>query len=380
MIYLDNAATGGKKPEGVIRAVENALRQHSANPGRGGHKASLAAGDILYKCRSRAAEFFGAEREEQVCFTGGCTAALNMALKGVLSPGDGAVISHLEHNAVVRPLHALSKRGITVERAVPEREGDDGIIDAFRRAIRPNTRVIVCTHASNVTGQVMPVARLGELCKKHGLILIVDAAQSAGVIPINMVNDGIHILCAAPHKGLLSPMGLGLLISRVELPNTVLEGGTGSISLSPEQPDDLPERVESGTVNLPAVAGLSAAFDILKHRDNRAVYNREIALITAAWDSLSKNGRVRLYTPRPVLGKSVPLLSFNIEGLSSADTAARLDERGIAVRGGLHCAPLAHQYLGTEKTGTVRISTSYFNTPRDISALVSAVNTIAREK
>lgn len=378
MIYLDNAATGGRKPEKVIRAVEDALRHHSANPGRGGHSASLAAGEILYRCREKAARFFGAESAEQVCFTSGCTASLNIALKGVLSPGDGVVISHLEHNAVVRPLHALQQRGVAVEKAIPAIEGDEGIINAFRQSIRTNTKALVCTHASNVTGQIMPIARLGRLCRERGLIFIVDAAQTAGILPINMAEAGIHILCVAPHKGLLSPMGLGLLISQIPLPNTVIEGGTGSHSISPSQPEDLPERIESGTVNLPAVAGLSAALDILSTRDHKRVYERELSLVATAWDALAINGKTRLYTPRPLAGRSVPVLSFNIEGMDAVDAAQRLNERGIAVRGGLHCAPSAHKFLGTIDTGTVRISTSYFNTPQHISALLSAVGSITR--
>lgn len=378
MIYLDNAATGGRKPERVIRAVENALRHHSANPGRSGHKASLEAGNILYSCRKKAADFFGAESADQVCFTSGCTASLNMAMKGLLKKGDHLVISSLEHNAVVRPAHALERMGIGlgIAQAVP---GDTAAtVRAFEEAIRPETKAMVCTHSSNVTGEIMPIYHLGRLCRKRNIILIVDAAQTAGVIPINMAEMGIHILCAAPHKGLLSPMGLGLLISRVPIPFTLLEGGTGSLSLSPDMPDPLPDRMESGTLNLPAVAGLSAALDHLGTAGTESFYRKELKLIDAAYVGLAKNPKIELYTPRPEEGRCTPVLSFNIKGVPSANTAAALDERGIAVRGGLHCAPFAHKSIGTLNSGTVRISTSFFNTQNDIAHLLAAINDITK--
>ncbi len=378
MVYLDNAATGGKKPERVIKAVENALRNHSANPGRSGHKASLGAGNILYQCRKKAAEFFGAESPDTVCFTSGCTAALNMAMKGLLKKGDHLVISSMEHNAVVRPAHALERMGVGLSVAQVVAGDAEATVRAFREAIRPETRVIVCTHSSNVTGEIMPIYHLGRLCRERNIILVVDAAQTAGVIPINMAEMGIHILCAAPHKGLLAPMGLGLLISRVPIPFTVLEGGTGSLSLSPDMPETLPDRIESGTLNLPAVAGLSAALDHLGTVGTEGIYRKELKLIDTAYVGLAKNPKVELYTPRPEEGQHTPVLSFNIKGIPSADTAAALGERGIAVRGGLHCAPFAHRCIGTADRGTVRVSTSYFNTHRDIAYLLAAVNDITK--
>ena len=379
MIYLDNAATGGKKPERVIKAVERALRHHCANPGRSGHTAALAAGEIVFDCRRKTARFFGAEQPEHVCFTSGCTAALNMALKGILQKGDRIVFSSMEHNAVVRPLHSLKELGVFADEAAVT--GDSAAtLENFKEAIKPETKAIVCTHASNVTGEIMPIAELGELCRQRGLIFIVDAAQTAGVLPIHMEKAGIHILCAAPHKGLLSPMGLGLLISRVPLPQTIIQGGTGSLSLSPEQPQELPERIESGTLNLPAIAGLSAALDILASKGTDASYRRELNLARFAYKSLASIPRVTLYTPPPEYGKNVPVISFNISGLGSAETAEKLSRMGIATRGGLHCAPKAHKTLGTEDIGTVRISFSYFNTMAEVAALTSAVRQISKTK
>ncbi|MBQ5810156.1 MAG: aminotransferase class V-fold PLP-dependent enzyme [Clostridia bacterium] len=377
MIYLDNAATGGRKPEQVVRAVETALRRHCANPGRGGHSASLLAGDIVFNCRKKAAAFFGCEDAGNVCFTSGCTAALNMAIKGVVAAGDNVVISSMEHNAVARSAHALGNSGVKVVQAMVVPGDEDATVINFSEQITPHTKAVICTHASNVSGEVLPIARIGELCRRHNAIFIVDAAQTAGVLPINMQEMSIDILCTAPHKGLLAPMGVGLLISRVPLPHTIIQGGTGSLSLEMEQPDSLPDRIESGTLPLPAIAGLSAALDFLSRQDISAAYRREMGLMAYAWDGLQAIPGVVLHSPRPVLGKSVPVLSFNIKNMPSGVAAERLNNMGIAVRGGLQCAPLAHRTLGTTQQGTVRISLSYFNTLSDIRALLAAVRKIA---
>lgn len=379
MIYLDNAATGGRKPERVIRTFEGALRHHCANPGRGGHKPSLVASGLIYDCRKKVADFFGCDSIEGVCFTSGCTASLNMAIKGILRRGDRVLASSLEHNAVARPLNALERAGVLVDVARVVPTDSEATFNSFQKALKPDTKAIICTHASNVTGEIMPIKQLGELCQSRGIILIVDAAQTAGLLPINMKEMGIHILCAAPHKGLLAPMGVGLLISRIPLPYTIIEGGTGSQSLATEQPEMLPDRLESGTCNLPAILALSAAIDHLKKAGPENLYSRELTLVAAAHQRLGRNPKVVLYTPPPEKNRYMPVLSFNIRGIDSAETAAALNERDIALRGGLHCAPWAHDTMDTINTGTVRLSTSYFNTLHDIDALVAAVNSITKK-
>ncbi len=379
MVYLDNAATSGRKPEPVIRAVDNALKFHSANPGRGGYKAAMEAAELIYDCRKKTAGFFGVDRPDKVCFTAGCTESLNFALKGALSPGDHVIASSLEHNAAARPLYALSRRGVSVDFAEVIFGDDDATVRSFERLIRRNTKVIICMHASNVTGHILPIGRLGRLCRDRGIIFIVDAAQTAGVIPVDMTENCIDILCTAPHKGLLAPMGVGVMVCMKDLPNTVIEGGTGSMSVSRAQPAELPDRYESGTVNLPGIAGLSAGIDFVRSRPAGRIYKHELSLITEAYDLLASTRGIRLYTERPEPGRFMPVLSFNTENLSSTEAAAELDGYGIAVRGGLHCAPNAHRRIGTLESGTVRISTGYFNTRADIAVFADAVRKIIKK-
>lgn len=380
MIYLDNAATTGKKPPQVIHAVERALQLHSANPGRGGHAASVRAGELVYAARKQVAEFFAAPGEDKVVFTSGCTAALNMALKGNLKKGDHCILSSLEHNAVTRPAYALQKAGVQVEVAEVIFGDGPATLRAFEHLIRPNTRLIACTHSSNVTGEVLPIAELGALCRKNGIIFVVDAAQTAGILPINMQQMGIDCLCVAPHKGLYAPMGVGVLIACSPPPFTILEGGTGVASAMPTQPLELPERLEAGTVNLPGIAGLSAGLSHVQQLGVSKLYHHELQLVQRLYAGLSQIGGVQLYTPPPIAGFYTPVLSFNLRGKNSNQVAAALNRDGICVRGGLHCAPSAHKRLGTLEVGTVRVSTAGFNTRREVEQLLWAVRRIASER
>lgn len=373
MIYFDNAATTGHKPAAVIKAVDNALLSLSANPGRSGHRLSERAAFALFSARERAAEFFGANGAECVAFTANCTHSLNMVIKGVLKSGDHVITSDLEHNAVIRPLY---KCGAEADAAQVSFADDDQTAENFKRLIRPNTKMIICTTASNVLGKCVPIEKIGRLCKENGILFAVDAAQTAGVIPINMQKMNIDYLCIAPHKGLYAPMGIGILIAHSPLEHTVIEGGTGTESINPAQPEAMPERLESGTVNLPAVMGVKAGIDFVRSRGMANIYRHEMAITAMLYDAMVRMNNIQLYTPRPEMSGFAPVLSFNVKGLSSDKTAAVLDKYGIAVRAGLHCAPSAHRRIETLETGTVRVCPSVFNTKNEADYLLKTLKKI----
>ncbi len=379
MVYLDNAATTFPKPPQVAAAMQNALRRYGANPGRSGHSLSLAAAEEVYRCREAAAAFFHAAGPECVAFPLNCTQALNMVLKGRLKPGDHAVVSCLEHNAVMRPLKALEARGVSWTAAQVVPNDHDATLDAFRKALRANTRLVVCTHASNVWGIRLPVERLAALCHEYGIPLAVDAAQSAGVLPIDLADSGITYLCAAGHKGLYGPMGTGLLVTAEGGSlSTVLEGGTGTASASLEQPSGMPERLESGTLNVPGIAGLRAGIEFVRQKGTERIFRHELSLLQHLYDRLQALPGVRLYTARPEERYQAPVLSFNVEGRQSEEIGAALDRQGFAVRAGLHCAPVAHAFFGTLETGAVRVSPSAFSNMNEITRFVLALMKIIR--
>ena len=376
MIYFDNGATTFPKPESVTREMLGAVRS-AANPGRGGHRLSLRGSELMYRCREDVARLFGMDDPSRVIFAPNCTAALNTVIQGSLKSGDHAVISSLEHNAVARPLEALRRRGVTYSIADAVDGDDDATVDNFRRAIRQNTRMIVCTHASNVFGVRLPVERLGALCRIYGLLFCVDAAQTAGVAPIKLGGSDIDFLCTAGHKGLYGPMGTGLLLINSDaVPESLIQGGTGSLSSSLDQPELLPDRFESGTPNLPGIAGLSAGVRFVM--SHRGLLERESALAAMLYDRLSAVNGVKLYTSRPEPSRYMPVLSFNIEGEDSERVAAVLNDRfGIAVRAGLHCAPLAHRSYGTLDTGTVRAVVSAFTTRAQVEFFADSLYRIS---
>ena len=371
MIYFDNAATTGKKPPEVINAVTEALRKYSANPGRSGHTASVSAAEAVYRVREKTAEFFGGSGAEKVCFTLNCTHSINCVLKGVLKKGDHVIVSSLEHNAVMRP---LKKIGVSFDAFEVSLEDDAKTLSDIENKIKPNTKLIFCTSASNVLGKILPIKEIGALCRKKRIRFAVDAAQSAGVIPINMQEMNIDYLCVAPHKGLYAPMGAGILICEKGIENTLIEGGTGTNSIELRQPDVLPERLESGTVNLPAIMGIGAGIDYVKKIGLKKIYDSEMGLIQRLYAGLKNNSAATLYTPDPIKYGYAPVLSFNLAGLPSADTAQMLSENGIAVRGGLHCAPSAHKAIGTLRGGTVRVSVATFNNYEEINRLLKLIS------
>ena len=373
MVYLDNAATTYPKPPSVIGQSSYAMVNYGANPGRAGHKLSMETAEAVYGARQQCADFFGA-KTENVCFMLNCTAALNTAIKGILTTNSHIITGDLEHNAVLRPLHAVSKRsGITYSIAKTA-ENDEETVQNFKRLIKRTTKAIVCTAASNVTGKIMPYKQLAKLCSEHGLCFILDAAQGAGVLPISL-SDGINIICAAGHKGLYGPMGTGLMITDNKFRlQTLIEGGTGSASSDPEQPEFLPDRFESGTINTSGAIALGSGIAFVKEKGIPAIYEHEWQLCHYAHTHLNQNSSVILYG---VFDRhSAPLFSFNVKGMTSEQAASKLSDLGFYLRGGLHCAYLAHRKLGTLNTGTVRFAPSVFTTKAEVNAFLRAVKRI----
>ncbi len=366
MIYFDNAATSGHKPQSVINAVEYALKNLSANPGRSGHTAALRAADAVYNARKRVSDFFGGGGEENVVFTLNCTQSLNFVIKGVLKKGDHAVISSLEHNAVMRP---LTKMGTDFDIATVKQSQNDTVRE-FEQKIKPNTKLVIMTAASNVTGQILPFREIAKICHKRGIYFCLDAAQGAGILSINMQEMHIDYLCVAPHKSLYAPMGIGVLICRSPIYNTVIEGGTGTASLEFSQPDSLPEMLESGTLNLPGIVGLAEGIAFINKVGMEKIYKHEIKLSRMLYDGLLKNDKIILYTDPPSLHNYAPVLPFNVKGVTSDKANEYFSQNNVALRSGLHCAPTAHKMLGTQSHGTLRASFSAFNTEAEVQNLL----------
>ncbi len=369
MIYFDNAATSGKKPQNVINAVDFALKNMSANPGRSGHNLSVKTADAVYKTREKVSQFFGGGGGENVIFTLNCTQSINYVLKGVLRKGDRVVVSNLEHNAVMRP---LKKMGINFD-VVQIADDTETTLQNIKDKIEVNTKLVLMTGASNVTGTILPIPEIGKICKQRGILFCVDAAQIAGVLPIDMEKMNIDFLCVAAHKGLYAPMGIGILIARKNIENTIIEGGTGSSSIDFAQPDVLPEKFESGTINVPGILGVSAGIDFINSKGIENIYKHEFMLLEKLYNSLSLNKNIILYTKPPVYNWTAPVLPFNVVGKESGETAGILNEYGIAVRSGLHCAPTAHKVIGTLPYGCVRVSFGVFNTVSETDKLINVL-------
>lgn len=375
-IYLDNAATSFPKPERVYSAVMAAMRDIGASPGRGGHRRSLEAGRLLLQARETIATLFSIPDASRVIFTHSATESINLALRGTLAPGDHVITSSMEHNSLLRPLHLLKKQGIEVTVIAA---GADGLLDPdrFRAALQPNTRMLAVGHVSNVSGSIQPIGRLGEIAREAEALFLVDAAQSAGTMDIDVTATGIDLLAVPGHKGLYGPQGTGFLYAahRVAL-KPLLAGGTGSSSSAEEQPDSMPEGFEAGTHNLPGIAGLKAGVEFVLEQRAAAIGRHEQALVKVAAEKLGSLPGVKIYGPVSPQARG-GLLSFNIEGVDPATIAFMLDHHfDIAVRSGLHCAPQAHRTLGSFPEGTVRISPGWFNTIDDIHLFCDAVATV----
>lgn len=377
MIYLDNAATSYPKPESVYRAADEFLRQHGANPGRGGHKMAVAAGEVVHETRRRLAKLFHIADPSRIVFTLNATEALNLGLKGLLRDGDHVVTSSIEHNSVTRPLKALETKGVTNTKVHCSSEGwlDP---DDVERAITPRTPLIVVLHASNVTGTIQPIEEIGDIARRHGLVFMVDAAQSAGGLPIDVEKAHIDLLAFPGHKGLLGPPGTGGLYIGEGVNLTPLrEGGTGSRSESEIQPESLPDRYESGTLNSVGIASLGAGVAFLLEKGIAEVREHEARLPKRLLEGLAGIKGMRLYGPQDE-GKQVGVVSFNIAGWGPQDLSAALDQSfDIAVRAGLHCAPYAHRTIGTFPEGAVRLSLGYFNTLEEINYTLKCIRRLA---
>lgn len=364
MIYFDNAATSGHKPDSVIYAMNYAVKNLCANPGRSGHSLSQKAAMAVYNSREILSDYFNSNGPETVVFTLNCTQSINFVLKGVLKQGDHVIVSDLEHNAVMRPLKAMN---IDFSIAEVSLDDDDKTVLNFSKMIKPNTKMIFCTSTSNVLGKILPLTKIGKLCKQKGLLFGVDAAQGAGVIPIDMKLMNIDYLCIAAHKGLYCPMGLGVLIARAPINNTIIEGGTGTDSINFNQPKILPEMFESGTVNVPAILTVKAGINFIKKYSN-CIFDYETKLIRLFYNNL-QNSDIVFYT-NPHQSGYAPVICFNVKNVNSEKTTEILSKNGFALRGGLHCAPMAHQKIGTLKSGAVRFSPSVFNTEQEVVMLI----------
>jgi cysteine desulfurase family protein len=378
-IYLDNAATTFPKPEQVYRAVEHALREIGVGPGRGSYRRGLAASRMVFEAREAVAALFGIGDSARVIFTHSATESLNLALNGLLKPGDHVVSTTMEHNSLLRPLHLSEKTGVEVTWVPGDR---CGLVDwkDIRAALRSNTRVVAVSHCSNVTGAIQPVAEIGALTRKSGVLLLVDAAQSAGAVPVDVDEMKIDLLAVPGHKGLYGPQGTGILYvgEGVEL-RPLIVGGTGGFSSAAEQPDTLPEKFESGTMNTPGVAGLKAGVEFLLSTGIGEVRRKEALLVTQLLEGVAEIPGIVTYSPNSQELRG-GVVSFTATGLDPAEIGYRLDsEFDMAVRVGLHCAPAAHRTIGTFPGGTVRVSPGYFNSGEDIEMFLRALTTIVNK-
>ncbi len=364
MIYLDHGATSFPKPECVAKAVNRALFT-CANPGRGGHCASMAAAKAVYSCRERAGQLFGCQ-PEQVVFTSNCTHGLNIAIGSLVKPGDKVVVSGFEHNAVVRPLYGLGAKMIVAGRRLFD---PDDTLERFESALKKGADAAVFTHVSNVFGYILPVEELAALCRHYGVPFVVDAAQSAGALDVNLERWGADFVAMPGHKGILGPMGTGLLLCGGTA-EPLLRGGTGGDSLSREMPEYLPDRLEAGTVNVPGIAGLGAALGYLQEIGISSVGERERKMAQECGKSLEKMGFI-VFTGENQGGT----VSFLPKG-DGEELAKLLAEQGIAVRAGLHCAPLAHESAGTLKTGTVRVSFGHDASQNQLRCLLRCLRSL----
>lgn len=377
MAYFDNAATSWPKPEEVYKTVEDVMRNFGGNPGRSGHKKALEAARLIYEAREVMAEFLNAGSPSNIVFTMNATDALNIAIKGVLRAGDHVITSSMEHNSVARPIYALTKCGVEWEIV---KCAKDGTLDPddILKAIKPNTRLIAITHASNVTGTVMPIEEIGRIAREREILFLVDAAQTIGVLDIDVRRQNIDLLAFPGHKGLYGPQGTGGLYVREGIKLTPLrQGGTGSFSEELSQPGILPDLLEAGTLNTPGIAGLAEGVRFLKKLGLSYIRSHEEMLTRRFLEGLKKIEGITVYGC-PYKKSEVAVISLNVRGLDSSELAFLLDSKyDIQVRPGLHCSPLAHETIGTIDRGTVRFSFSIFNTIEEIEKALSALEEIS---
>ena len=379
MIYLDNAATTIQKPECVVRAVTEAMRS-LGNSGRGVHSGALGAARIIYDARAALADLFGAESPDRIAFTANATESLNIAIKGVLDPGDHVITTALEHNSVLRPLYEMEDRGVELTVLDADSLGNIRYED-FEKELRPNTKAIVTTHGSNLTGNLLDIGRIGAIAKTHGLLYVVDASQTAGVFPIDVRKMHIDILCFTGHKSLLGPQGTGGIYVRegVDI-RPLLSGGSGVQTYLRSHPAQMPTALEAGTLNAHGIAGLLAAVRYLQEAGPDTVREKEQALMMDFYAAVREIPGITVYGDftNP---QRCPIVTLNVRNYDSGEVSDALSENyGIATRPGAHCAPLMHKALGTVDQGAVRFSFSHFNTIEEINIAVSALKELAKEE
>ena len=379
MIYFDNAATTLRKPDCVVQAVAEAMCS-LGNSGRGAHGGALSASRIIYDTRVALAELFDAESPERIAFTANSTQALNMAIKGVLNPGDHVITTALEHNSVLRPLYEMDDRGVELTVLPADKAGNICYAD-LEKEIRPHTKAVITTHGSNLTGNLLDIGRIGAIAKKHGLIYIVDASQTAGIFPISVKDMGVDILCFSGHKGLLGPQGTGGIYVREGMTlRPLLSGGSGVQTYLRQHPPQMPTALESGTLNGHGIAGLGAAIRYLQKTGLDTIREKEQRLMWEFYTQVRQIPGITVYGDFSTANRC-PIVTLNIRDHDSGEVSDALSsEYGIATRPGAHCAPLMHKALGTVEQGAVRFSFSHFNTKEEINIAVSALRELAQEE
>ncbi len=379
MIYLDNAATSFKKPEKTYEYINDCMRHISANPGRGSHRLSNKAAMLIYETRVLLAKLFNILDPLSIVFTKNCTEALNVGITTLLNPGDHVITTMMEHNSVLRPLYNLTKQGVEWTIIKSDKMGLIDVKD-IESNIQSNTKMIIMTQSSNLTGTIMPYDKVGEICSKNEIIFFLDAAQGAGVLDINVIEQHIDLLAFPGHKSLFGPMGIGgLYISpKIKDMKFYMNGGTGSESSNLNQPDFLPDKYESGTLNLPGIAGLKAGVEFVLETGIQHIKQYDEKLVKLMIEGICSTWNITSFGPNE-LAKRTSILAFNIGDLDSAFVAQLLDEEyNIAVRPGLHCAPLAHKNFGTTNQGLVRASVNYLTTIEEIEILIESIQKIVK--
>ena len=369
MIYLDSAATTLQKPSAVPAAMARAV-QRMASPGRGGHRPAMLAAETAFACRQAAAQLFQVPEPEQVVFTSNATHALNLAIKSLVHPGDTVLISGYEHNAVTRPLTAIG--GVNIRVASGPLFRPELLLQQFRAKLTREVKAVVCTHVSNVFGFVLPIGEIARLCRERGVPLVVDASQSAGCLPVSLSGWGAAFVAMPGHKGLYGPQGTGLLLCGQEQVQPLMEGGTGSASRLQRMPEFLPDRLEAGTHNIPGIAGLLEGLRFVARQGPDRILAHERRLTLQAVQGLACLPGVEVFAA-PGLASQSGLFSFRVPATDCEQVGEALGRAGIAVRAGLHCAPLAHSSAGTLETGTVRVSLSCFNTPQEVERFLNTM-------
>lgn len=379
MIYLDNAATSFPKPVEVCLEVLRCMENYAANPGRGSHDMAVEASSKIMDTRQELSELFNIPNLLNIIFTCNATESLNIGIKGILKPGDHVISTVIEHNSVLRPLNYLSEKGITFTLLSVDENGYLNI-NNLKKKIRRKTKAIIINHASNVLGTVQDIRAIGEIAKEAGILFMVDASQSAGVIPIDVERDNIDLLAFPGHKGLYGPQGTGGLYIREGIYiDSFIQGGTGSDSMSMRQPDFLPDKFESGTLNTPGIAGLCEGIKFIRKIGIDNIRKHEIMLVEYLVKELCKLPYIKIYGGYDYKDRAA-VVSLNIDNVDVSEVGTLLNKKGIAVRTGFHCAPLIHQIIGTSRRGTVRISPGYFNKLEDIEKIIKALKDIHEKR